>query len=250
MSLRRDVHSAFDVIAPPLEGMPERMVLTVLAEHKAKRRKETMLFRLRAPLSLVAVFVFIALIAAVFIGGRLVQDWNAFHRSTPAGTPKATPTATLAELEARPLTLPTFSATDPCPQNLGSNSLGYEFGSGPVYANGSNARPTGWGNYFYIAYYTARDLHGLVLIRGRDLRSATIRVAFVGNYVAGPVVGTDPVEGTQYQEAVIDASHPPARLSNGLGFWTVNQGLPRAASNCNGLQFDGTGFSETITQGS
>ena len=249
MSLRREVHSAFDVIAPPLEGMPERMVQTVLADHKARGRKRKMLVRMRAPLSLVAVFLFIALVAAVFVGGRLVQDFKSFNRSTPAATPASTPTATLAELEARPLALPTLKAGDQCPVHTGTNSLGYAFGDGPVYANGASPRPTAWGDYFYIAYYTEPNVRGLVLIRGRDLRSDTIRVAFVGNYVSGPATGIDPVEGTQYQEAVLDASHPPARLSNGFGFWTVNQGLPKAASTCDGFQIDGTGFTEFITGG-
>jgi hypothetical protein len=254
VSLRRELHSAFDQIAPPLGGMPERVVQTVLAENKARTRKERMLIRFRTPLSLVAVFLVIALAGAVFVGGRLMQDFSSFHRNAPAAVPTSTPTspptATLAELEARPLTLPTLRATDPCPLYPGPNSLGYQMGDGPVYANGANPRPTAWGNYFYIAYYTARDLKGLVLIRGRDLRSDTIRVVFVGNYVTGPVIGNDAREGTQYGEAVLDASKPPARLSNGLGFWTVNQGLPKAASSCFGFQIDGTGFTEIITGGS
>ena len=252
MSLRRDVHNAFDVIAPPLGGMPERVVQTVLADHNARRRKERMLVRFRAPLSLVAVFLFIAVVAAVLVGGRVIQDFSSFHRNTPAVTPEATPAtpvATLAELEARPLRLPTLKPSDECPLSSGTNSYGYQFGDGPVYANGGNPRATAWGNWFYIAYYTAQNLHGPVLIRGRDLRSNTIRVLFAGNYVAGPSVGNDPQQGKQYAEVVLDADHPPARTSNGLGLWTVDQGLPKAASSCFGFQFDGTGFSEVITGG-
>ena len=55
MSLRRDVHSAFDQITPSMGGLPERVVQTVLSEGATRRRREKMLFRFRAPLSLVAV---------------------------------------------------------------------------------------------------------------------------------------------------------------------------------------------------
>src|SRR5207248_9652894 len=85
VSLRRDVHSAFDQITPSMGGLPERVVQTVLSEGATRRRREKMLFRIRAPLSLVAVFLLIALVAAVFIGGRLIEDWNAVHNGSPAG---------------------------------------------------------------------------------------------------------------------------------------------------------------------
>lgn len=85
MSLRREIHSAFDVITPPLGGMPERVVETVLAD-KRRRRKEGIMFRVRAPLSLAAVFIVVALIAAALIGGRVIADWAGFN-ATPAGQP-------------------------------------------------------------------------------------------------------------------------------------------------------------------
>ena len=212
-----------------------------------------MLVRMRAPLSLVAVLLVIAVIAAVLVGGRLFQDFSSLHRSTPAATPPtATPaTATLAELEARPITLPVIGATDACPQHWGTNSLGYQYGDGPIYANGSNGTNTNAGSYFYIAYYAEPNLHGQVLIRGRDLRNANIPVVFVGSYATGPVAGNNPFgTGSQYKEAVLDASNPPGRTINKFGVWTVHQGLSKAASLCFGFQIDGTGFTEFITAGS
>src|SRR5437868_14322112 len=68
-----------------MAGLSERVVQTVLDEGATRRRREKMLFRIRAPLSLVAAFLLIALVAAVFIGGRLIQDWNALHNGSPAG---------------------------------------------------------------------------------------------------------------------------------------------------------------------
>jgi hypothetical protein len=246
VSLRRDIHSAFESIAPPLGGMPERVVQTVLADNTRRRRKERMLFRVRTPLSLVAVFMTIALVAAVLIGGRLIGDWNASHRPAPA----APPSATLAELEARRLVLPTLGPNDACPVT-GVSNPNHQFGDGPVFADGSNPIATQWGNYFDIPYYTAPALRGLVLIRARDLRSPTIRVLFVGKYVAGPIVGNDPSPkaGAQYEEALLDATKPPQRSPQHEGVFIVRQGLPANASACFGFQIDGQGFTETFTGG-
>lgn len=253
MSLRRDVHTAFDSITPPAAGMAERVVQTVLAEHTARRRKERMLFRLRAPLSLVAVLVLIALVVGALIGGRLISDWNSSHSSIPAGQPQLT----VADLEARPIILPTIGPNDPCPVKTGTNSFGLAYGSGPVYADGGNGRNTSWGTYWDIYWYSAPSLRGPVLIRGRDLRSSTERVVFIRNYVAdvaGPVVGNDPSPGTgdQYAEITFNASDPSHRIHNalspwnGFGSWLVRQGLSNNASDCVGFQIDGSGFTETF----
>ena len=242
MSLRRDIHSAFEVISPPLGGMPERVVQTVLADKK-RRRKEEMAVRLRVPLTLVAALLLVAVIAAAVI------TWNSLHSNvSPVGGVHLT---TLQQLEARPVGLPTLAPTDACPQNSGTNPYGYQLGSGPVYADGSSAIATAWGNYFDIPYFTRAGLKGLVLIRGRDLRAASGSVVFVGKYATGRVVGTDPAPegGTQYNEAALDASHPPRTLVNRDGMWTVRQGLPKDASNCFGFQIDGADFTERFTGG-
>ena len=244
-NLRRDIHSAFEVIEPPLGGMPERVVQTVLAEKNGRLRKEKMVYRLRISLALVAAVLVVA------VGAAAVITWNSLHSSnvSPAGS---APPATLAQLEARPVDLPTIGPNAPCPQNVGTNSLGFDLGSGPVYADGSNPIATSWGNYFDIPYFTRTGLTGLVLIRGRDIRATTGSVVFVGKYAAGKVVGTDPDPkgGTQYDEAVLDVSHPPSLVVHGTHAWTVRQGLPMSASGCFGFQFDGSDFTERITGGS
>jgi len=207
------------------------------------------MFRMRAPLSLVAVLLMIAVVVAVLVGGRLYQDWSSQHQPSPAHSSR--PEATLAELEARPLTLPTVKVGDPCPQNPGTNSTGHAFGSGPVFADGSSPITTSWGNYFDIGYFTAPGVTGLVLIRGRDLRNWTNVVVFVGKYAAGPTVGSDPQiqQGVQHSEALLDMSHAQRPLLNKETYWSVRQGLPASASNCFGFQFDGTDFTETFTSG-
>ena len=245
MSLRREIHSAFDVITPPLGGMPERVVQTMLAD-KRRRRKENVVVRLRVPLSLVAVFIAIVLVAAALVAGRVITDWNTTHHPAPAGH------VSIVNLEARPITLPTVKTGEACPQSPSSTTRGYQYGTGPVYANGAGAITTTWGNYFDITYYTDGNLKGPVLIRGRDLRDQSRIVVFVGTYATGPLVGNDQelADGAQHSEALLDASNPPARRAIRDGIWLVRQGAPASASNCFGFQFDGPTFSETFTGGS
>lgn len=245
MSLRTQMHSAFDEIAPPTFGLPERVVQTVLAENVSRRRRERMMLRLRVPLSLVAVFVLVALVVGVLIGGRLMQDWNSLRNSAPAG---GTSQSALAQLEAKPLTLPVLKAGDACPASPG-NTLGFDFGAGPVYALGGPESLSPWGYYFDVTWITAPDLTGPVLIRGRDLMSNR-NVVFVGGYTAGAVVGTDTQSGskiTQRGEILLDAAHPHSRGSNGYGEFQVRQGLAAGWVGCVGFQIDGPDFTETIT---
>jgi hypothetical protein len=241
MSLRRDIHSAFETITPPLGGMPERVVQTVLAQNKGRRRKETIVFGLRVPLAIAATFLLVALVAAALV------TWNAVHNNTVPGGHVLTG---LQQLEARPLNLPTLKPTDVCPSNPGVNSLHYDYGSGPVYADGGSETSTQWGNYWDVLYFTAPTLTGPVLIRGRDLMSADRKLVFVGAHSAGPAIGNDPVPGTgvQHTELVVDASHPETRTGGGVyGTWHVRQGMSRGWTGCFGFQFDGPTFSETIT---
>ncbi len=246
MSLRRDVHSAFDVIAPPLGGMPERVVQTVLAERNARRRKETMLVRLRAPLSLVAVFLFIALVAAVLIGGRVIRDWNAFPKPVPAA-----PThATLAQLEARPLQLPHVAAGAACPD--GPQSSAGVYGSGPFYGDTSLTQgsvTTSQRLYWNLTAETARNVTGLMLVRALDVKTGQAYV-FGGPYAAGPVVGTDTVNGHTidlHSEMVLDTSRAPTTtVYNHKTAWPFLLGVPLGNSGCYGWQIDGDRFTETF----
>jgi hypothetical protein len=243
VSLRTQIHTAFDEVAPSTHGMPERVVQTVLAENPSRKRRERLMLRLRVPLALVAVFMLVALVVGVLIGGRLMQDWNAFHNSAPAGGGSS---SALAALEARPLTLPTLKAGDSCPSSPG-NAVGY--GTGPVYFSGGPETVSPWGYYFDVRWFTAPDLSGPVLVRGRDLMSNRMAV-FVGANSAGAVVGTDTAAGakvSQRAELVLDAGHPPSRGANGYGVFPVRQGVSKGWLGCFGVQVDGPDFTETIT---
>ena len=247
MNLRREVHSAFDQITPPLGGMPERVVQTVLAEHNARRRKEKMLVRFRTPLSLVAVFLLIALVAAVLIGGRVIQDWNAFHKPVPAG---GAPQSQLAQLEARPLHLPSLHGILDC--NSGPMNSEDSYGSGPIYADGGSETDTSKGFYFHDSMYADKPIDGPILVRVRDLFTHQT-IVFVGDFAAGPVVGTDTVDGKLaelHTEMVLytdDRAHAPHLIASNHPYaWLFTAGAPKGWSSSTGWQIDGPGFSEVF----
>ena len=245
MSLRTQIHSAFDEVAPATHGLPERVVQTVLTEKAGRMRRERLMLRLRVPVALVAVFVLVALMVGVLVGGRLMQGWNAFRNAAPAG---GISQSALAELEAKPLNLPTLKAGDTCPISP-TNNVGFEYGTGPLYGSGGPEALTQWGYYFDVTYFTDPNLSGPVLVRGRDLMSNRI-VVFVGTNSAGAVVGTDTQAGskiTQRAELLLDAGHPHSRGTNGYGVFPVRQGLASGWAGCFGLQFDGPDFTQTFT---
>jgi hypothetical protein len=239
------MHSAFDELAPTTFGLPERVVETVLSGSQSRRRRERLMPRLRMPLSLVAVFLLIAVVIGVLISSRLIQDWNNFHNPAPAGIG---PQTELEKLEARPLNLPKLRADAVCPQSPG-NSYGFDSGNGPVYVIGGQNIQTAWGDYWDVTYYTQPGLSGTVLVRGRELKTNRI-VVFVGEYSGGRVVGTDELAGSRFDqraELVFDAGSPHQRGSTGFGFFQVRQGLSRGWVGCFGFQIDGPNFTETIT---
>ncbi len=246
MSLRNDIHHAYDEVAPLMPGLPARVVQTALLESASRRRVARLTFRLRAPLSLVAVFALIALVVGVFVGGRLVQDWNAFHNGTPAGDAFR---SALAQLEARPVNLPALKPGDQCPDGPEANGM---YGSGPVLGTPGWPQPataselagrvsTSWGTYWYQTYATGTALAGPVLARAQDLRTNQ-PATFIGNYAAGPVIGTDRVDAKsvqQHLEVVLDTRHPPSISGSANQFeWPVIAGLRNTTSDCIGWQFD------------
>jgi hypothetical protein len=245
VSLRTQIHTAFDEVAPPTLGLSERVVQTVLTENAGRKRRERLMLRLRVPLALVAVFMLVALVVGALVGGRLMQGWNAFQNVAPAG---GISQSALAALEAKPLNLPTLKAGDTCPISP-DNNVGFEYGTGPVYGSGGPEALTPWGYYFDVTYFTDPNLSGPVLVRGRDLMSDRILV-FVGTNSVGAVVGTDTRAGSQVvqrAELLLDAGHPHSRGTNGYGVFPVRQGFSRGWVGCFGLQFDGPDFTETFT---
>jgi hypothetical protein len=255
MSLRTQIHSAFDEVAPPTFGLPERVVQTALAEGPSRRRKERLIPRLKVPLSMVAVFVAIALVVGVLIGGRLIQDWNSFRNGSPAG---GAGHLTQAQLEARPFSPQLLKPGEACP--IGPyDSPTSTFGSGPVYGVvygvGDPHFPasTSWGTYFNNQAAAEPNVTGLVLIRARDLRTGQM-VVFIGPNATGSVLGTDIVNGqavVQRGEVLIDTVHTTHvayhRGSQNLTAFPYETGTPTGGPYCYGWQFDGDTFSEVFT---
>jgi hypothetical protein len=243
VSLRTQIHSAFDEVAPPTFGLPERIVQTVLTEGPNRRRREKLILRMRVPLSLVAVFVLIALVAGILIGGRLIQDWNSFHNAAPAGGGGQTE---LAQLESRPLNLPTPASYIYC--NSGPYNSAGSYGKGPIYGDGGATSTTNWGVYFHNLAYAETNVTGPILIRANDLFTHQ-PVVFVGKYAAGPVVGHDTVDGValdQHTELVLDTSQAAKGSGIHTFVWAFIAGVPSSWSNSTGWQIDGVGFSEVF----
>lgn len=242
MSLRTQIHSAFDEVAPPTFGLPERVVQTVLTENANRGRRKRLILRLRVPLSMVAVFVLIALVVGVLIGGRLIQDWNSFHNAAPAGGGQTE----LAQLENRPLNLPAPASYLDCKSGP-YNSAG-AFGSGPVYGVGGGTSTSNWGTYFHNGAYAETRIAGPILVRARDLFTLQ-SVIFVGQYAAGPVVGSDMVDGQSYKqhlELLLDESSSSKQNKTHKFDWAFMAGVPSGWSGSTGWQIDGVGFSEVF----
>ena len=244
MSLRTDIHTAFDDVAPPTFGLAERVVHTVVTDLPIRRSNERWFMRLRAPLSLVAVLLLLAMAVGMLIGGRVVQDWNAFNRPAPAGLSER------QQLEARPPVLYTLKAGDPCPETPLNGPYGGLFpsgmyGSGPVYVVGGSSVSDRWGTYWYLAAVTDQRVSGLVLVRAQDLRTGQ-PVVFVGNWATGAMLGTDTMNGNpapQHFELLLDPRHAPLNtISSGTVTWGFTAGLASGASGCTGWQIDTTGY--------
>jgi len=243
MSLRTQIHSAFDEVAPPTFGLPERVVQTVLTEGLSRHRRERLMLRLRVPLSLVAVFVAIALVVGVLIGGRLMQDWNSFRKPAPAGGSGQTQ---FAQLESRPLVLPTPATHFDC--KSGPYHKAGSYGKGPVYGEGGDTSSSSWGIYYHNLAYAETDITGPILVRANDLFTHE-PVVFVGQYAAGPVVGHDTVDGVaveQHSELVFDTSQASKSPSTHKFAWPFIAGVVHTWSGSTGWQIDGVGFSEVF----
>jgi hypothetical protein len=259
VSLRTELHSAFDELAPSTVGLRERIVQTVVHARTTGRRQR--LVWVRAPLSLVAVLVLISLVVGILVGGRLMNDWQNFNkRSVPGGID----TTQLSRLEARPFQMPLIKFGAACPGGPWDPATGW-WGTGLVHVyswNSSGFVPstiTQWGVYGSFHAEIDRSIKGPVLVRARDLNTGDLLV-FVGQYAAGPVGGTDKLGGQDVEqrlELALDASHPQGAASGGFYASSFTAGFKTNTSHhggpltvgppiCTGWQIDGEGFTETF----
>lgn len=238
-NLRRDIHSAFEVIAPPVGGMPERVVQTVLAEKNGRLRKERMVFRLRVSLALVAA----VLIAAV--GVAAVMEWNALHGNV-SSVGVGQNLSALQQLEARSVKIASYQSRSQCKN--GPSDAGGDLGSGPLYAYGNLWTTTDWGSYFDNYLFADSSISGPILVRARDVFTNQ-PVVFINEFASGLVAGRDVVAGVpveQRSEAVVFENKTSAGGSSHKYFWHLNAGAPKNWSGSTGWQIDGPGFSETF----
>lgn len=245
MSLRTDIHAAFDEIAPSTYGISQRVVRSAVTGPARPRRRFGWSVDLRGAMALVAVLLMLVLAVGALAGGRLYRDWTNFNGRS----------SQVADLEARPLNLPAMEPGRECPAGPPGPKQG--FGAGPVYVLPGPKIQTAWGTYVYPWVLTDRGLGGLVLGRGKDLVAGQ-PVVFVDNQTTGPVVGNDRIDGLsvdQHQELLLDTNHPqedvnpPAIIFEGSDryvAWQIKMGLPAGAGWCVGMQFDGPGFSEVL----
>jgi hypothetical protein len=253
MSLRTDIHRAFDEVAPSALGLPERVLRSAIEGRPLRPARVRWAPRLRGAMSLVALVLLAVTAVGILAGGRLYRDWSSFHNRQSSG---------LASLEARPLRLPALSPGQECPvgpnTSIGVGS-GEASGNGPVFGGPILLdSKTAWGTYGYQWLLVQRGTTGLVLVRGKDLVTGEVLV-FVGTFATGAVTGEDRDKDgfvvKQHHEGLLDASHPPEDSnppevyfggSESYSAWQITVGLPTGSSGCVALQLDGAGFSEVF----
>lgn len=233
MSLRHDIHDAFDEIAPSPIVVTDRVVMAVVQARPAARTLWSL--RVRAPMSLIAVLLAIALVVIALVGGRVVSDWHAFN--TPH---QVTPMTPLQKLEARPFRLRAVRSNADCPD--GPYDKNGDAGVGPMHSSGSSVEmTTPWGSYFHDELWADGPVTGPILVRGEDLLTSK-PIIFVGEYAAGRAIGTDVLGGVtvdQRPELVVETPAAPWA-------WQFIAGMVRS-TDCEAWQIDGPGFSETFS---
>jgi hypothetical protein len=242
VTLRTDVHIAFDSIAPLTGGMAERVAETVRTGAPIRERRNRLMNRLRVPLSLVAVLVIVAIVAAVLVVGRLMQQQTTVHRPQSTPTAEVINQAELAQLEAVPLALPVMRATDRCVESPPIDGSTGRYNLGHVAFQGASHTTTDdWGITYHVNVYVSKQVTGLVLIRGRDLKTQQ-PMLWSGDYAYGP--SGDSTRPQFLKELVIDMG---SQASSGEKQHLVHSALTAGHSDCFGLQIDGRGFSEHFT---
>ena len=163
----------------------------------------------------------------------------------------------LARLEARPMKLPAMSASGVCPATGLSPIKAFKdpaqtidvFASGPVYGQGGPRTDSLTNSYFDVIYYADPTVKGVILVRIQTL-DQRYQGVFVGDYGAGPTVGTDTIDGKRvalHGEAGFPAARPRPTpgLAAGWGSWGVRQGIDKRWT-CVGIQIDSESATEVI----
>jgi hypothetical protein len=191
VTLRNDIHSAIDEIAPPAPALAGKIdYLAANARQQAGHARPVGRGGWMAGLgrsgSLVAALLVVLLMASLVVGVRAWRDRNILNEGPTA--PSIDPAA-LAQLESRPLLLTPRPVGSDCQTgpvtsvDAGEGPLTV-LGVEPAYAVGNwHGATTHWGTYADWLIATDPGLTGLVLVCGRDLE-ANLPVVFVGSHAA------------------------------------------------------------------
>lgn len=205
-------------------------------------------------------------LAALLIG---LSACASSQGSAPSPSPSPSLTsaeqAQLAQLEARPLKLPAPGADGSCPSTPMTSVKPYKnqdstlelYGSGPVYGAGGPTSSSVKHSYYYVTYVAGPTVRGVVLARIETLDRLHQGV-FYGKYTAGPIVGTDKVNGQTvelYGELALPVARPSSKaeqayewqtdLAPGWVAWHVHQGVD-ASWKCVAIQIDSDAGTEVI----
>jgi hypothetical protein len=265
MSVRTQIHHAIDDITPPAPTLERRVRTFVLAEDEERKELRTRphspwISRFRGSLTLVAAGLVLALVAGLFVAGRL---WRTENQPPPAISQTE-----LKSLESRPLSYPTVAPGAPCPatpKTLGPYGLFIGDPGDPVGIYDTEIyQSTDWGEWIEVAIGyspTFAAAHpGLVLMRSRDLHNsaevvfANYPLAPTGISAVGPILGEEHALDHDLKlrsEAVFrDLAHTPALDRQGhRPELLVVVGLQKGSSGCIGFQFDGSGGTENLVVG-
>jgi hypothetical protein len=247
VTLRSQIHSAIDEVAPPAPELPREVVAFVLSDGRRQPResvgdRRSWSWGMRQVGAMVAAILVIVLMVSLVVGGRLWRDWSTQQQSVAIQ-------AKVAQLRDRPLNLPHVAPGATCPGspfNLDQGIHPAGYGTGPVYAQGSGARyVTDKGTYFDSGFWLGTPVSGPVLIRARDLATNQSVIFGTSPYAgwdpatpSGRAVRTDTVIGQPvhfHEELVLDTT----RLTAQHGGWETLQGLPKGSAGCLGFQADG-----------
>jgi len=249
VSLKAEIREALDEELPRAPTL-ESDLSAVLADLRS-HRSGTPHRRFRAPLTLIAAGLVIALIGGLILVGRYWRDLNS--------PPQTVNQTELKNLESRPGLFPTVSPGAECPASpLQLQVPGLAYGDGPMFLTSADSWARGgWGDWVQLNFAFDPGSHGPILLRIRDLKNAQSMVAFAQNPLgpsalipAGRVLGTDHAYDRELQmrsEAV--AQDPRQTLLPNQGprpSLRVLLGLQTGSSHCIGFQIDGPMFTENF----
>lgn len=130
-------------------------------------------------------------------------------------------------------------------------------GDGPVYFIDRNpGSVSGWGSWEQLRFAYLPPRNGIVLVRGWDVGSNKA-LSFVQDPLgpsritaAGANLGQDELLDKKVQRRseayFVDPAHSANYYTSLFPLETVMVGVPKGASGCVGLQFDGPDFTENV----